>query len=84
MNRIALIIGNGSYTDSPLRNPVNDANSVQEKLAKLGFKTLKRIDATNKKMEDGLNEFSLHLNSCEVALFFFAGHGMQIDGIILE
>lgn len=80
MNRIALIIGNANYPDSPLKNPVNDANAVQERLSRLGFKILKRTDATNRSMEDGLNEFSSHLNTCEVALFFFAGHGMQIGG----
>lgn len=80
MNKIALIIGNSAYSDSPLKNPVNDANAVQERLAKLGFKTLKKINVTSKGMEEGLNEFSSHLNECEVALFFFAGHGMQIEG----
>jgi hypothetical protein len=80
MEKIALIIGNATYPDSPLINPVNDANAVKEILARLGFRTLKRTDATNREMEDGLNKFSSHLNSCEVALFFFAGHGMQIDG----
>jgi hypothetical protein len=80
MKKIALIIGNSTYPDSPLKNPVNDAIAVQERLTRLGFKTLKRTDATNKRMEEGLNKFSSHLNFCEVALFFFAGHGMQIDG----
>lgn len=80
MNKIALIFGNAKYPDSPLRNPVNDADAVQERLTRLGFKTVKRTDATNKEMEEGLNIFSSHLNSCEVALFFFAGHGMQISG----
>jgi len=80
MNKIALIIGNATYPDSPLRNPVNDADAVQERLRRLGFKTIKRTDATNKEMEAGLNKFSSRLNSCEVALFFFAGHGMRIKG----
>ncbi|NQT58565.1 MAG: caspase family protein [Bacteroidetes bacterium] len=80
MNKIALIFGNATYRDSPLRNPVNDADAVQERLNRLGFKTVKRTDATNREMEEGLNIFSSHLNSCEVALFFFAGHGMQING----
>jgi uncharacterized caspase-like protein len=83
MNKIALIFGNATYPDSPLSNPVNDADAVQERLTGLGFKTVKRTDATNKEMEEGLNIFSSHLNSCEVALFFFAGHGMQIKGTIL-
>ncbi|MBI4242468.1 MAG: caspase family protein [Planctomycetes bacterium] len=80
MNKIVLIIGNSTYPGSPLKNPVNDANAVQERLVKLGFKTFKQTDATNKRMEEGLNEFSSHLNDSEVALFFFAGHGMQIEG----
>ncbi|MDU9049484.1 MAG: caspase family protein [Candidatus Electrothrix sp. Rat3] len=80
MNKIALIIGNATYPDSPLRNPVNDADDVQERLTRLGFKTIKYTDASNKEMEEGLNEFFKHLSSCEVALFFFAGHGMQISG----
>lgn len=62
MNKIAIIIGNSTYPDSPLKNPANDANAVQERLAKLGFKTLQRTDATNKRMEEKLNEFSSHLN----------------------
>lgn len=80
MNKIALIIGNATYPDSPLKNPVNDANAVQERLERLGFKTLKLTDASSKRMEEGLNVFSSYLNSSEVALLFFAGHGMQIEG----
>jgi len=80
MNRIALIIGNAAYPDSPLANPGNDARAVEEKPILLGFGTLIRIDATNIEMEEGLSEFAGNLDSCDVALFFFAGHGMQIDG----
>lgn len=80
MKKIALIIGNSSYPDSPLKNPVNDAEAIQEKLERLGFQVLERTDATNKQMEEALNDFSSKLNSVEVALFFFAGHGMQITG----
>ena len=80
MNRVAFIIGNAVYPDSPLKNPVNDAQAVGEKLDRLGFGTLIRTDATNIEMAEGLTEFSSCLESCDVALFFFAGHGMQIDG----
>ena len=75
MNRVAFIIGNAVYPDSPLKNPVNDAQAVGEKLDRLGFGTLIRTDATNIEMEEGLTEFSSSLESCDVALFFFAGHG---------
>lgn len=80
MKRIALLIGNAIYPGSSLKNPVNDAKAVQERLTELGFETLIRTDATNKDMEDGLNDFSSLLSSFEVSLFFFAGHGMQIKG----
>lgn len=80
MNRIALIIGNAAYPESPLANPVNDADAVGQKLAQLGFSTLIRTNATNVQMEEGLKDFLSRLDSCDVALFFFAGHGMQISG----
>lgn len=79
-SRFALIIGNSSYPDSPLLNPVNDALAIQDKLSLLGFDTLTLTEATNIDMGKGLNEFSLEINAREVALFFFAGHGMQIEG----
>lgn len=79
-NRIALIIGNASYPDSPLSNPVNDALAIQEKLSLLGFDTLTLTDAENVDMGKGLTEFSSTLDTRDVALFFFAGHGMQING----
>ena len=82
MKRLALIIGNANYPDpdSKLKNPVNDANAVQKKLERLSFKTIRKTDSTNIEMEQSLKEFSALLDSSEVALFFFAGHGMQIDG----
>jgi hypothetical protein len=80
MNKIALIIGNAAYTESPLANPVNDAKAIGEKLERLVFETIVRTDATNKAMEGALADFAAELVSCDVALFFFAGHGMQIDG----
>ena len=80
MSRIALIIGNADYPDSPLVNPVNDAQAIREKLDRLGFHALIRTNAQNVAMEKGLNKFSAKLDSSEAALFFFAGHGMQIKG----
>lgn len=80
MNKIALIIGNAAYPESQLANPVNDANAIGEKLKRLGFETILRTDATNKVMEEALADFASNLATRDVALFFFAGHGMQIDG----
>ena len=51
MNRVALIIGNAAYPDDPLKNPVNDALAVGEKLERLGFDTLIRTEETSAEME---------------------------------
>jgi hypothetical protein len=80
MNQIALIIGNAAYPESPLANSVNDARAIDEKLKRLGFETMLRIDETNTVMEEALADFASKLSTRDVALFFFAGHGMQIDG----
>jgi Caspase domain len=80
MNKIALIIGNAAYPESHLANPVNDAKAIDEKLLHLGFETTLRTDVTNMVMEEALAYFASNLATRDVALFFFAGHGMQIDG----
>jgi hypothetical protein len=80
MNKLALIIGNGIYPESPLKNPVNDAEAIKLKLDNLGFTCLLCKDATNQQMEEHLKDFGAYLSENEVGLFFFAGHGMQIQG----
>jgi len=80
MSKLALIIGNADYPESPLSNPVNDARAIKHKLTNLGFKTITITNAKNISMEKALRKFSTRLVNQEVALFFFAGHGMQIDG----
>ncbi|MCG8380553.1 MAG: caspase family protein, partial [Proteobacteria bacterium] len=80
MSKLALIIGNADYPESPLSNPANDARAIKERLARLGFTTITRIDAEHKTMDLALQKFSKRLANQEVALFFFAGHGMQIEG----
>ncbi len=78
--RIALVIGNGAYSDAPLRNPVNDANDIATTLESLGFTVLKATDADQKTMDDLIDEFGRRLAGSSVALFFFAGHGVQVQG----
>ncbi len=81
MNKIALIYGNGAYPESSLKNSVNDATAITEKLTKLGFRCIPAIDAKINEMNKGLANFADKLKDSDVALFFFAGHGMQIDGM---
>ncbi len=77
----ALVIGNSNYSQaSVLKNPVNDAADVADKLETYGFNVIRCIDATVKQMDKYLKDFKTILADSEVGLFFFAGHGMQIDG----
>lgn len=78
--RIALVIGNSSYKESPLGNPANDARDVALKLRKLGFDVIQRIDASQKEMNRAITEFGDRLNADTVALFYYAGHGVQVRG----
>jgi len=80
MKKIALIIGNAAYPESQLNNPVNDAESIGKILDRLSFYPKVYTDATGQIMEEALSDFANDLMMCEIALFFFAGHGMQIDG----
>lgn len=77
----ALVIGNGAYRDcGVLKNPVNDADDMAAKLSSYGFHVVSVVDATSIEMDRKLREFRDLLATNDVGLFFFAGHGMQIDG----
>jgi formylglycine-generating enzyme required for sulfatase activity len=78
--RIALVIGNGEYKISPLANPVNDANDVATALKKCNFKVMKSINATRKEMRKAIRAFGKKINKGAVGLFYYAGHGIQVDG----
>jgi len=78
--RVALVIGNSAYKDSPLRNPVNDAADMAGALSELGFKVTLRTDASQRQMKQALREFAQDLRRGGVGLFYFAGHGVQSKG----
>ena len=78
--RIALVIGNGAYTSSPLKNPVNDARDMAKKLRGLGFNVIERNNLQIKQIGSTLREFRSKLAPGAVALVFYAGHGLQIKG----
>lgn len=84
MNRkmIALIVGNGAYENenAKLVNATNDAEDVAKALEKLGFSVSCEIDCTNEDLDRAAKSFKDSLNSNDVGLFYFAGHGMQIEG----
>lgn len=77
--RVALVIGNGAYQHTQrLANPVNDARAVAESLRRLGFQVTEGFDQNRSAMLVTLREFGDRARGAEVALVFFAGHGMQV------
>ncbi len=78
--RVALVIGNAAYKVSPLANPVNDATDVAERLRKLNFLVVERRNITTKQIGSTLATFRSTIKPGDVALVFYAGHGMQIKG----
>jgi len=78
--RIALVIGNGAYKNAPLRNPVNDATDFSMALKRLGFQVTTLRNANQRKMEDSIRKFGKNLAKGNVGLFYYAGHGMQVNG----
>lgn len=79
--RIALVIGNSAYINSPLKNPVNDAKDMANKLRGLGFYVIERNNLQTKQIGGTLREFRSKLVPGAVALVFYAGHGLQIKGV---
>lgn len=79
---VALAIGNSGYPDgSDLKNPANDATDLGAKLKGYGFDVTVALDCTAKEMDKHLKAFRKLIEVHEVALFFFAGHGLQIEGV---
>ncbi len=79
--RVALVIGNSSYKDAPLRNPVNDARAMSKALKSLGFTVISGENLSQRKMKKLIDKFGRKIRNGGVGLFYYAGHGMQVDGI---
>jgi Caspase domain/Bacterial SH3 domain len=82
-NRWALVIGNSAYGAEVglLPNPVNDATDIAATLQPLGFEVTLVLNATRQQMEEALAAFRRQLRPGGVGLFYFAGHGAQVDGM---
>ncbi|MEQ1577245.1 MAG: caspase family protein [Hyphomicrobium sp.] len=80
-SRLALVIGNGGYSSRPLANPANDAALITRTLQATGFEVTTLIDAGQAAMKKGMLEFGRRLRASDsVGVFYYAGHGVQIDG----
>jgi len=82
--RVALIIGNTHYGGlHALKNPENDARAMAAALGKLGFTSIVVLDADRSTMRDTIHDFADRIRAAGpslVALLFYSGHGMQVDG----
>ena len=81
--RMALVIGNGGLANPPLKNAENDARLMAGTLRILGFEVLERLNADQKEMMRAIRDFGNLLEGGGgdvVGLFFFAGHGVQVNG----
>ena len=78
--RVALVIGNGAYRESPLKNPVNDAKAMAAALRACGFRVDLVLDADRNRMFQAVREFGQKIQGGGVGLFYFAGHGMAVKG----
>ncbi len=82
--RLALVIGNGAYTTAPaLRNPPNDARLVAEALTDVGFTVNLQLDLGQKELKRAIQEFGRQVGAAgrdAVALFYYAGHSVQVGG----
>ncbi|MER9163986.1 caspase domain-containing protein [Mesorhizobium sp. M0715] len=79
--RVALVIGNGTYAEAgTLANPVNDALDIADKLRSIGFEVIEGNDLGKRELERSMGAFSDALQGAGVGLFYYAGHGLQVDG----
>lgn len=79
--RTALVIGNGDYLKSPLNNPVNDAKDMAAVLADCGFEVILKTNRDKSGMLAAVNQFGQRLKRGGTGLFFYAGHGVQVNGV---
>lgn len=79
--RVALVIGNSSYERLPrLGNPTNDASDLSQSLRRLGFSVTIVTDATFEKFRVALREFGRAAANADLAVLYYAGHGIEVAG----
>ncbi len=80
-DRVALLIGISDYRSiPPLKNTVNDATDLSETLKKVGFDVTTLINVTGQELRASLDKFSFKAETAELALIYFAGHGVEVQG----
>lgn len=82
MKRVALVLGNSAYQHvTRLANPANDADAMAATLRRAGFDVVElKRDLNVAAMRRSLRDFSDHVRDADVAIVYYAGHGVEIDG----
>ena len=79
--RVALVVGNAKYAHAPpLANPHNDAQDIAAALRGLGFTVELAVDLERSEFGSRVTAFAKQTRGADAALFFYAGHGLQVDG----
>ena len=79
--RVALVVGNSAYVHAnPLPNPVNDASDMAKALTEVGFEVILGLDLKKPAFDAKVRDFARALEKADVAVFFYAGHGLQAAG----
>ncbi|MBN9550420.1 MAG: caspase family protein, partial [Alphaproteobacteria bacterium] len=79
--RVALVLGNSQYRHAaPLANPARDGQAMAERLKDLGFEVVSGFDLTKQQTQATVAQFAKQVRGADIALFFYAGHGLQVSG----
>jgi hypothetical protein len=80
--RVAFVVGNGAYKSVvKLPNPPIDARAMASLLRNVGFEVVEGIDLTRDRMTERLLEFGEKTRGADIAIFYYAGHGIAVDGV---
>lgn len=78
--RVALVVGIGAYETASLKNPVNDAQDIAQALRELGFEVAYRENLNQNDLKRSIRGFGEQVRDSDIALFYYAGHGIQVKG----
>jgi uncharacterized protein len=79
-DRFALVIGNAGYRNVPsLRNPINDATAIGDRLHRLGFEVTRASDLDRRAMNETIDTFLARLTPGADVVVYFAGHGVEVQ-----
>ena len=78
--KVAFVVGNNDYKETPLKNAVNDANLMEATLRRLGFTVQKVLNASKADFERQMQTFNRNYEDADIRFFYYAGHGYQMEG----